>query len=32
MDELSLLYESIIISEMNQKVVDYVEEHKDELP
>lgn len=32
MDELSLMYESIIISEMNRKVVDYVEEHQEDLP
>jgi hypothetical protein len=32
MDELSLLYESILISEMNQEVIDYVEEHSEELP
>ena len=31
-DNLSLIYESILISEMNQEVIDYVEEHADELP
>ncbi len=31
-DDLSLIYESVLISEMTQEVIDYVDEHKGDLP
>lgn len=32
LDELSMIYESVLISEMTQKVVDYISHNKDKLP
>ena len=31
-EDLSFLYESVLISEMTEEVVDYVQEHKEDLP